>query len=49
VLCNKRSFRSKKPLLHNEEWPLLAAARESPRAAVRTQHSYKKIFFKKIA
>ena len=35
TLCNKRSHRNKKPVHHNEEWPLLAAIRESPHAATK--------------
>ena len=41
MLCNKRSHRNEKPVHHNEEWSLLAATRESPRAATKTQHSQK--------
>ena len=41
VLCNKRSHRNEKPTHRNEEQPLLAAARDSPRAATKTQHSQK--------
>ena len=41
MLCNKRSHRNKKPVHLNEEQPLLAATRESPRAATKTQHSQK--------
>ena len=41
VLRNKRSRRSEKPTHRNEEWPLLAAARESSRAATKTQRSQK--------
>ena len=42
VLRNKRSHRNEKPTYHNEEQPLLAATRESPRAATKTQRSQKK-------
>ena len=41
VLGNKRSPRSKKPAHPSEEEPLLAATRESPREAVKTQCSQK--------
>ena len=41
VLCNKRSHCNEKPTHRNEEWPPLAATRESPRAATKTQHSQK--------
>ena len=41
VLRNKRSHRSEKPVHHKEEEPPLAATRESPRAATKTQHSQK--------
>ena len=41
VLRNKRSHCSEKPVHHNEESPLLAATRESPRAATKTQRSQK--------
>ena len=30
-----------RPAHRNEEWPLLAAARESPRTETKTQHSQK--------
>ena len=40
VLGNKRSHRNGKPAHHNEEYPLLAATRESPRAATKTQRSH---------
>ena len=51
VLCNKRSRHNEKPAHRNEEWPLLAATIESPRAATKTQRSPKinkkiKIFLK---
>ena len=41
VLCNKRSHHNEKPTHLNEEEPLLAATRESLRAATKTQHSQK--------
>ena len=41
VLCNNRSHRNKKPVHHNEEWPLLTTTRQSPRAATKTQCSQK--------
>ena len=41
VLRIKRSHRNEKPAHRNEEWLLLAAARESPRAAMKTQRSQK--------
>ena len=41
MLHNKRSHRNEKPAHHNEEQPRLAATRESPRAATKTQHSQK--------
>ena len=37
VLRNKRSHRNEKPVHRNEEQPPLAATRESPRAAMKTQ------------
>ena len=43
VLHNKRSHRNEKPAHHNEEQPPLAATRESPRAATKTQCSHKSI------
>ena len=42
VLCNKRSHHNEKPVHRNEESPLLAATRESLRAATKTQRSQKK-------
>ena len=39
ILHNKRSHCNEKPTHHNEEQPLLATTRESPRAATKTQHS----------
>ena len=38
---NKRSHHKEKPVHRNEEKPLLAATRESPRAAKKTQLSQK--------
>ena len=42
VLHNKRSHRSEKPTHRNEEWPPLAATRESLHTATKTQRSQKK-------
>ena len=39
VLCNKRSHDNERPAHRNEEWPPLAATRESPCAATQTQYS----------
>ena len=33
VLCNRRGCRNERPVHRGEEWPLLAATRESPHAA----------------
>ena len=41
VLCNKRGRDSERPAHHDEEWPPLAATRESPRTEAKTQHSQK--------
>ena len=41
VLHNKTNHRNEKPEHCIEEQPLLAATRESPRAATKTQHSQK--------
>ena len=41
VLCNKRGCDSERPAHRDEEWPLLAATRESPRTETKTQHSQK--------
>ena len=41
VLCNKRGRGSERPTHRDEEWPLLAATRESPRTETKTQHSQK--------
>ena len=43
VLHNKRSHSNKKPVHRKEEETPLAATRESPRAATKTQRSYKLI------
>ena len=46
VLCNKRSHHNGKPMHRNEEQPLHAATRESPRVAtVPTQPKITKIIF----
>ena len=41
VLRNKRGHNSERPAHCDEEWPPLAATRESPRAETKTQHSQK--------
>ena len=41
MLCNKRSYRKEKPMCCNGAQPLLPATRESPRAAIKTQHNQK--------
>ena len=41
VLRNKRGRDSERPAHRDEEWPLLAATRESPRTETKTQHSHK--------
>ena len=41
VLCNKRGRDSERPAHRDEEWPLLATTRESPRTETKTQHSQK--------
>ena len=41
VLRNKRGRDSERPAHHDEEWPPLAATRESPRPETKTQHSQK--------
>ena len=41
VLRNKRGRGSERPTHRHEEWPLLAATRESPRTETKTQHSQK--------
>ena len=42
VLRNKRGRNSERPAHRDEEWPPLAATRESPRTETKTQHSQKK-------
>ena len=39
VLRNGRGRDNERPANRNEEWPLLAATRESPRTETKTQHS----------
>ena len=39
VLRNKRGRDSERPAHRNEEWPPLAASRESPRTETKIQHS----------
>ena len=41
VLRNKRGHDSERPAHRNEEWPPLAATRESPCTETKTQHSQK--------
>ena len=41
VLRKKRGRDSERPAHRDEEWPLLAATRESPRTETKTQHSQK--------
>ena len=41
MLHNKRRHCNEKPTHHNEEWPSLAATRESPHATTKTQWSQK--------
>ena len=41
VLRNKRGRDSERPARRDEEWPPLAATRESPRTETKTQHSQK--------
>ena len=43
VLRNKRGRDSERPAHRDEEWPPLAATRESPRTETKTQHSQKLI------
>ena len=43
VLRNKRGRDSERPAHHDEEWPPLAATRESPRTETKTEHSHKLI------
>ena len=42
VLRNKRGRDSERAAHHDEEWPPLAATRESPHTETKTQHSQKK-------
>ena len=42
ALCNKRGRDSERPVHCDEEWPPLAATRESPHTETKTQHSHKK-------
>ena len=41
VLRNKRGHDSERPVHCDEEWPPLAATRESPHTETKTQHSHK--------
>ena len=41
VLCNKKGRDNEKPVHRDEEWPPLAATRESPRTETKTPHSHK--------
>ena len=41
VLRNRRGRDSERPAHRDEEWPPLAATRESPRTETKTQHSQK--------
>ena len=41
VLRNGRGHDGERPTHRDEEWPPLAATRESPRTATKTQHSHK--------
>ena len=41
VLRNRRGRDSERPAHRDEEWPPLAATRESPRTETKTQHSHK--------
>ena len=41
VLLNKRGRDSERPVHRDEEWPPLAATRESPHTEMKTQHSHK--------
>ena len=41
ALRNKRGCDSERPTHRNEEWPPLAATRESPGTETKTQHSHK--------
>ena len=40
VLRNQRGRNNERPTHHDEEWPPLAATRESPRTETKTQHSH---------
>ena len=42
MLRNGRGRDSERPAHHNEEWPPLAATRESPPTETKTQHNQKK-------
>ena len=48
VLRNKRGRDSERPAHRDEEWPPLAATRESPRSETKTQYSHKLINFKNV-
>ena len=41
VLRDKRGRDSERPAHRDEEWPPLAATKESPRTETKTQHSHK--------
>ena len=41
VLRNRRACDGERPAHRDEEWPPLAATRESPRTETKTQHSHK--------
>lgn len=43
VLCNKISHQNKKTAHHDQEWHPLAATRESPSPAMKTQYSQNKV------
>ena len=43
VLRNKRGRDGERPAHRDEEWPPLAATRESPRTETKTQHSNQSI------
>ena len=43
MLRNKRGRNSERPVHRDEEWPLLAATRESPSTEMKTQHSNQSI------
>ena len=43
VLRNKRGHDSERPVHRDEEWPPLAATRESPSTETKTQHSFQSI------